>query len=215
VVIAVAAWLLLDQLAWRIRFRPNEYLVSLGVLSAAVTAIVSTIAAVGVLVYVVLTYRLWQETQRANEAARRTNEATLMSQLTVEYDNLRDSIRTVQDFYRQYPNRQAALNAFRDILTASVKESQITQVVDPARFRVSRFFVRIRKLSKADFLSRRIVWLALQRAAIEDVFLERIDPLDQVINSLNNRPPSIADRDFFRQLLEDHYQFQEPTETNE
>ena len=132
-----------------------------------------------------------------------------MSQLMMEYDNMRDSIRRVQDFYESYPNNHpAAVGAFRNALTAPDQNSEIMQQVDPARFRASRFFVRIRKLSNAGFLSRRIIWLALQRAAIEDVFLELVDPLDQVINAVNNRPQSIADRDFFRQLLQNREQLE-------
>jgi hypothetical protein len=207
--LSVGLWALLDQVSWRIRFRPTEYLTALGALSTAVTAILSMVASVGVLVYVVLTYRLWQETHRSNEDTRRTSEATLMSQLMVEYDAMRDSTRAVQSFYRRFPTKEAALDAFRNARSTGDQSTDIMQQVDTARFRVSRFFVRIRKLSTAGFLSRRIVWLALQRAAIEDIFLELIDPLDQVISQLTYGRESVADRDFFQGLLRDRQQLQE------
>jgi archaellum biogenesis ATPase FlaH len=194
-------WVLLDQVSWHIRFRPSAYLTALGTFSAAVTTIVSTVAAAGVLVYVILTYRLWQET-------RRTNEATLMSQLMVEYDNMRDAVRVVQDYYLGFSDRQQALEAFRQARVAPDQNNDIMLTVDPSRFRVSRFFVRVRKLSRAGFLSRRIILAALGRAAIQDVFLEHIDPLDQVISRLTYNRENITDRDFFRQLLEDRQKLQ-------
>jgi hypothetical protein len=42
---------------------------------------------------------LWEQSRLANEATRRTNEAALMSQLMVEYDGMRDAVRTVQDSF--------------------------------------------------------------------------------------------------------------------
>ena len=127
-----------------------------------------------------------------------------MSQLMIEYDNMRDSVRTVQDFFGGYPTTQAAIQAFRNAKTAPDQNNDIMKQVDPARFRVSRFFVRIRKLCRANYLSRRMVWLAIQREAIENVFLELIDPLDQVVNAIASKPLNVADRDFFRQLIADH-----------
>jgi hypothetical protein len=124
-----------------------------------------------------------------------------MSQLMDEYDGLRDAARTVQDFYRGFPTTQAALDAFRTAYAARDATSDIMVRVDPARFKLSRFFVGMRKLSRAGFLSRRIVWLAMQRAAIEDVFLAQIDPLDQVIAESAHGRRNVSDRDFYRELL--------------
>jgi hypothetical protein len=135
-----------------------------------------------------------------------------MSQLMVEYDSMRDAVRTIQDYFRRFPTKEAALEAFQRARTATDQNSDIMQQVDPARFRVSRFFVRIRKLSKAGFLSRRIVWLALQRAAIEDVFLDQVDPLDQVISRLTYGRENVTDRDFFLQLIEDRQQLQQSSD---
>jgi hypothetical protein len=203
VLFALAMWILLDQVSWHIRFRPANYLTSLGAASTALTAILSAIAAAGVLVYVVLTYRLWRETQRSAEDARRTTEATLMSQLMAEYDSMRDSVTKVQDFYRRFDSADEAVETFHKARASRDLDSDVIREVDPARFRVSRFFVRIRKLARAGFLSRRIVWLALQRAAIEDVFLGQVDPLDQVISELTYGRRNVVDRDFFRQLLQE------------
>jgi MFS superfamily sulfate permease-like transporter len=212
VLLAAATWLLVDQVSWRLRFRPTDYFAALGAFSTALTAVVSTVAAAGVLVYVALTYRLWQESRASNENAHRTSEATLMSQLMVEYDSMRDAVGTIQDYFRRFPTKEAALEAFQSARTAPDQNSEIMQQVDPARFRVSRFFVRIRKLSKAGFVSRRIVWLALQRAAIEDVFLDRVDPLDQVISRLTYGRENVTDRDFFRQLIDDRQQLQQSSD---
>lgn len=200
---AATMWLLLDQASWYLQSRPAQYVSALAGLATAVTSIVSTIAAVGVFIYVVLTYRLWQETTRTNEEGKRINEATLMSQLMVEYDSMRDAVRVIQDYYRGFPDREQALEAFRRAQTAQDRSNDIMRLVDPSRFRLSRFFVRIRKLSVGGFLSRRIILMALGRAAIEGMFLEQIDPLDQVISRLAYSRDNVTDRDFFRGLLSD------------
>jgi hypothetical protein len=204
-VLGVGVWIGLDQVSWRIRWRSADadYLTALSAFSTAMTAVTSTVAGIGVLIYVVLTHRLWRESRRTNTEARRAAEAALMTQLMIEYDSRRDDVETIRAFYGQYPKKEAALKAFRDLKEHGNGSSQTEQLVDPARFRLSRFFVRIRKLSRAGFLSRRIVWLALQRAAIEETFLEQVDPLDQEIAGLNNRPESLADRRFFQELLTD------------
>jgi hypothetical protein len=209
VVLSVGIWIALDQISWQIRWRSDDhdYLTALGAFSTAVTAIMSTVAGIGVLVYVALTHRLWMESRRSNEQARRTAEAALMTQLMIEYDKRRNDVTTIRDFYRMYQTKEAALKAFRDLKEfgdqSGDRTTQVDQRVDPARFRLSRFFVRIRKLSNAGFLSRRIIWLALQRAAIQETFLDHVDPLDQVIASLNKRTGTLADRRFFQKLLND------------
>jgi len=201
--LATAMWILLDRASWCLQSRPAQYHLALAGLASAVTSIVSTLAALGVLIYVVLTFKLWQETARTNAEARRTSEATLMSQLMVEYDSMRDSVRVIEDYYRGFPDREQALDAFRLAQTAQVRSNDIMRVVDPSRFRLSRFFVRIRKLSVGGFLSRRIIFMALGRAAIEDLFIGQIDPLDQVITRLALNRDSFADRDFFSTMLKD------------
>jgi hypothetical protein len=196
-------WLGLDQASWWLSARESRYFTSLGAISAAATAIVSAIAALGVMVYVVITFSLWQETRLGNEVARRTNEAALMSQLMVEYDQMRDDVRLVIASYGRAHNRQEAVETFRRARTAPDQNNEIMTRIDPARFRISRFFVRLRKLANAGFLSRRIIFLALNRAAIEDVFLACVDPLDQVITVSNTGRDSLADRTFYQQLLDD------------
>jgi hypothetical protein len=135
--------------------------------------------------------------------ARRTSEAAIMSQLMVEYDTMRDLVRTLQKFYDEHKPLEEALETFRRGRLVADHKNDIAAFVDPARFRLSRFFVRMRKLSNGGYLSRRIIWLALGRAAIEDVFLALVDPLDQVVNDIAGRRASIADRDFYKQLLTD------------
>jgi hypothetical protein len=168
-----------------------------------VTAIVSALAALGVLVYVVLTYRLWEQSRQANAATRRTNEAALMSQLMTGYDGLRDDVRALQDFFRRFPDHAQAIGTFRRARSAHDQNSHEMQTVDAARFRVSRFFVRVRKLARAGYISRRIVFLSLNREPIEDVFLRLVDPLDEVISVAVRGRPSLADRTFYPLLLAD------------
>lgn len=207
VLLAVAAilgvWLLVDQASWRLRVRPSEYFTALGALSTALTAVFSAIGTVGVLVYVVLTYKLWREAQRTNQQAQRSTEATLMSQLMIEYDNLRDSIRILQEFYKPYPTKEQAVAAFQAAKVAPDQNSQIMTQVDPSRFRVSRFFVHVRKLANTEYLSTDLIKAALDRAAMQDVFLELVDPLDEAINRVRGRAHDAEDREFFQRLVDE------------
>lgn len=138
-----------------------------------------------------------------NQLARRTSETAIMSQLMVEYDSMRDSIRVLQTFYRKHGSRENAAQVFRQGRIAPDQNNEVMTSVDPARFRVSRYFVRIRKLSTAGFLSPDLVRRALSREAIQDIFLSLVDPLDQVINDVANKKRSVADRDFYDALVSD------------
>ena len=141
--------------------------------------------------------------QEQNEQARRTAEAAIMSQLMMEYDGMRNDIRIVQRFYEDSGNPEQALEAFRRGRTALDQNNPVAITLDQSRFEISRFFVRVGKLSTRGYLSRRIIWRVLGRQAIEDVFLNLVDPLDQVVNQIAGNPRSMADHDFFRQLLAD------------
>jgi hypothetical protein len=201
--VAILIWVALDRASWYTRARGAEYFAALGALATATTAIVSALAALGVLVYVVLTYRLWEQSRQANAASRRTNEAAIMSELMTGYDSLRDDVRALQDFFRRFPDHAEAIEAFRRARSADDQNSHEMQTVDPARFRISRFFVRVRKLARAGYVSRRIVFLSLNREPIEDVFLLLVDPLDEVISVAARGRASLADRAFYTQLLAD------------
>jgi hypothetical protein len=144
-----------------------------------------------------------QALEKQNEQTRSSYEAAVMSQLMVEYDGMRDSVRTLQEFHNRHRPLRNALESFRSGRTAPDQNNPIATTIDASRFRVSRFFVRVRKLSTGGYLSRRIIWRALGRAAIEDVFLGLVDPLDQVVNEIAGNPTSVADREFFTQLVAD------------
>ena len=190
----ITIWISVDQLAWRFLSRPNTYLTALGPVAAAMTAALTGAAGVAAVVYVILTYHLWREIHH-------TNQAALMQQLMKEYDDLRESIMVVQDYYLGFPSDAEAPSAFQSALAAPDKNNEIVTRVDPARFRVSRFFVKIRKLVNEGFLESRIVIAALDRAAVEQVFLERIDPLDQVVCRLHYGKENPIDTRFFTELL--------------
>lgn len=138
-----------------------------------------------------------------NTHTRRAAEAAIMTQLMTDYDGLRDAVQELQRFYFEYQLREHAFNAFRNGRRAPNQNNDITERYDPARFRISRFFVRVRKLSLGGYISKEIVFRALGRSAIEDVFLELVDPLDQVVNELAGRSASVADRNFYTKLLEE------------
>lgn len=167
---------------------PHHATAWLGVQTVA-TVLASLIAGV----YVVLTYLLWRQNHRATQAV-------LMQQLMVEYDRLRDEIRTIQQWYKDSASASVdALGRFEVAVSVDTVSDE-AKTVDDARFAVSRFFVKIRKLCLAGFLERRIVVLALGRAAMEDVFLSLVDPLDRV---KAGGKYGKSDRDFFTELVQD------------
>ncbi|MEQ1896078.1 MAG: hypothetical protein ABL971_01665 [Vicinamibacterales bacterium] len=143
--------------------------------------------------YAVLTRRLLRETS----AQRQTD---LALRLMEEYDALRAAIQNVQEWHLE--SAAAGVNAverFREALELDFATDD-SKLVDDSRFKVSRFFVKVRKLSLAGFLDRRLIAAALSRAAVEDVFLGLIDPLDQVVSCRHYGRPNITDRDFYRDL---------------
>lgn len=204
-VLAALLWILVDQMAWHFRWRAGSqgnYLDALAALSTFAAALFTMLAAIGAGLYVVLTYFLWQATRSQVDIQKRIAETALMQSLMVRYDDLRNDIEVVHDYYLGFPTKPNALTDFKNAKAIGMKEPAI-KAVDDSRFRVSRFFVGLRKLSNAGYLDRRVIAAALSREAMEDVFLEEIDPLDQEISQLVRGRPNITDRDFFRELVRD------------
>lgn len=193
--IGAGAWRLVDYEAWHFRGRPTDYLTALGPVATLATAAFTATAAVAALIYAGLTYQLLRQGHRAQLT-------TLMQQLMREYDELRDDIRTVQRFWKV--NGARAIENFSAAKAAPDQTSYEMQDVDPARFRISRFFVKVRKLTDAGFLERTIIVAALDRASIDKVFLPFIDPLDQVIRAVAYGSGDSRDREFFTALLKDY-----------
>jgi hypothetical protein len=79
-------------------------------------------------------------------------------------------------------------------------KNERSREVDFHRFLVSRFFVRTRKLAHAGYLPEKLVREALGGAAIEDVFLKLVDPLDKTAS------PNYGaeDNKFYSELLQKH-----------
>jgi hypothetical protein len=162
----------------------------------ALQTIATALALVVAGIYARLTYLLWKE-------ANRTSQSALMQQMMVEYDSMRRDVKTVRDLlYQRHATKEEAVGVFRTAVHFGALKDVMGQV-DDSRFHLSRFFVKARKLSQAGYLDRNVIAMALQRAAIEDVFLGMIDPLDQVLNVKARGKISVADRDFYTALLLD------------
>lgn len=163
-------------------------------LAAVATAVFTLGAAIAAGYYCFLTYRLWQETAKQREAQ-------LMLRLMEGYDNLRGSIETLRGWYME--SAENGLNACERFEEATGQDNidERTAWVDDQRFRVSRFFVMVRKLTRAGYLSEDIVWQALEGRAIREVFLELVDPLDRAKVGLNYAG---LDRSFYQDLLRKH-----------
>jgi hypothetical protein len=155
------------------------------------TAVFTAVAAIAAVVYVELTRRLWRESAKQREA-------NLMLTLMVEYDNLRDSVRFVQDWFMESAASGVdAIERFRDEMGVDHSTPRAA-TLDDHRFRVSRFFVKTRKLVSADYLTEKMVAEALGGQAIEDVFLKLVDPLDAAKAGHNY---GVTDRQFYTALL--------------
>ncbi len=79
--------------------------------------------------------------------------------------------------------------------------------LDDHRFRVSRFFVRIRKLAAKGFVSEDLIEASLSRESIQ-MFLDQVDSLDHVKRQITGREPNLTDTHYFRSLLQRRYQNQ-------
>jgi hypothetical protein len=204
VVIGVFAWLVLDQTAWRLRWRDGndgKYIAALGALSTFAAALFTLFAAIGAAIYVKLTYQLWRTSADQVVTQRRTSEAALMQQLMVEYDNLRPSIQALRDWHRRTPGGGEPVETFARGM-ASPDRSNVARELDDHRFRVSRFFVKIRKLTVASYLPEDIIVAALHRRAIQR-FLKYVAPLDAALRKGSTPDP---DENFYTSLLERRYQ---------
>lgn len=126
-----------------------------------------------------------------------------MQQLMVEYDSLRPSIRELRDWYQRSFNGMDPIKAFAEGIARN--EPNDARKLDEHRFRVSRFFVKIRKLTLANYLPEEIIVAALHRQAIR-TFLDRVSPLDATLRRSSLPDP---DETFYRSLLERRYQPQD------
>lgn len=163
-------------------------------LAAVATAVFTLAAAIAAVVYVILTQRLWRE-------AAKDREAQLMLRLMDGYDSLRDSIEAIRGWYIESAEAGVdAIERFRDATHEDPIDSR-TEWVDKQRFRVSRFFVAVRKLTRAGYLDEDLVWSALGGEAIEDVFLELVDPLDA---AKRGHRYGVSDKLFYQGLLKKH-----------
>jgi len=160
----------------------------------AIAAVGAWIGAFATIAYVVFTVKLWTSAAQQVKVQRKISEATLMQSMMVEYDGLRGDIDHIQSWFME-----CAANGI-DPIDRFVDEIEYqAQAVDDARFKVSRFFVRTRKLVTEGYLPERLARIALGGQAIEDVFLMLVDPLDEAKAGAHY---GIGDRMFYRELLE-------------
>jgi hypothetical protein len=158
-------------------------------------------ASVAGLVLLVFTIQLWLEAAHQRRDLARQNEAQLMLTLMVEYDDLRGSIRYIRDYFLECAGSGPTdpLKRFDEEMSVGVLNvrDERMEELDDHRFRVSRFFVKIRKLVEGRYFTDDVVIRALGHAAIEDVFLKLVDPLDST-----TRTYGAADKRFYSDLLE-------------
>lgn len=158
---------------------------------SALAAIGTVGAAIAAIVYVELTRRLWHETKMQREAS-------LMLSLMTGYDELRDSIEYIQQYHYECASAGAdPIDRFKAEKGVDYGTER-AEALDAHRFRVSRFFVRTRKLVLGRYLGEKIVRDALGGQAIEDVFLKLVDPLDAAKAPYNY---GSTDRAFYSGLL--------------
>jgi hypothetical protein len=162
---------------------------------AAVGSLAAAFAAYVGYRYLVWTRLMWEE-------AAKQREATLMLMLMTEYDGMRESIDFIDGWYMESAaaGRTDPLERFTDELALPDGEgTPRANALDRHRHRVSRFFVRTRKLAQAGYLSEDIVRRALEGRAIEDVFLKMVDPLDK---ARAGKQYGAIDRQFYTDLLQ-------------
>lgn len=175
---------------------------------SAVSAIATVGAAVAAWWYVQLTRRLWEATRDQVQMLTKTRETELMQQLMLDYDRLRDSISFIRAYYMDCAASGPTdpFERFKEEMTLNLHGGTISDTnahnLDDHRHRVSRFFVRTRKLIRGDYLSEDVLVKALDRAAIEDVFLKLVDRLDEAKAGSHYKSD---DREFYTDLLQRKY----------
>jgi hypothetical protein len=161
-------------------------------------------AGIAAFVYVVLTYNLWQSSAGQHRAMVTQSETQLMLTLMIEYDQLRESIKQLDKVgvkkLAEFPFEDPPLDEFGG---RPQSVAGLMRAYDEPRFRVSRFFVKIRKLSQAGYLRREIIRAALDRDSVQ-LFLENVDPLDQIVRQLAGKAADTTDRDFYSKLLQEY-----------
>jgi len=151
----------------------------------ALQTVATTLAFAAAGIYVWFTYQLLKEA-----AANRKTE--LMLRIVKNYDDLREEIAKIRSFYSECASQG----------TQPWQKTSWPEEFDDARFRVSRYFVVIRRLVNAGLLSEEVVRESLDSRAI-DLFTSFIDPLDKAKLGSNYRD---TDLEFFESLRESYSQ---------
>src|SRR5262245_15606748 len=120
----------------------------------AVQTIATIAAFIAAGIYVWLTFRLMRET-----AINRETE--LMLRIFNGYNDLRKDIELITEFYKEC----------RDQGTTPVQRVTRPEGFDDARFRISRYFVLVRRLVQTDYLSEDVVRASLRPGEI-DLFID-------------------------------------------
>jgi hypothetical protein len=168
----------------------------------AVSAVATVGAAVAAVVYVCLTYGLWKAAAAQVRTAHTTRETELMLRLMTDYDRLRPEVNTLRQWWGHGRERDEMFRLFRDESNTAAQRGELYNI-DEARYALSRFFVRIRKLAKKEYLSEDVIVAALDAKAIAKVFLEWVDPLDELVSGPDFQS---TDREYFSDLLRRRYQ---------
>jgi len=128
-------------------------------------------------------------------------KAGLVLRLSDEYDGLRESIELIEGYYMEFMEfREGGKNPvpyFRDNIDPGIDDPKAKAIYE-ARFKVSRFFAKIRKLVRAGYLSEELVISAIDRGAFI-LFVNTIEPLDKARPWHGYNP---NDRDFYVALLD-------------
>lgn len=158
---------------------------------------VTLAAAVFAGLIVFLSWRLWTTAARDAHRAQRQSQLELVERLMTEYDQMRESIQALQEWKRTRGGADF-VETFRVGLRD--KHENISKI-DEHRHRVSRFFVRLRRLTEHGFVDVDILRISLYRRSVQEVFLDLVDRLDEVACEVNNKHFGDADRKFYRAFL--------------
>ena len=158
---------------------------------------VTLAAAVFTGVIVFLNWRLWKTTARDAQRARRQSELVLVERLMTEYDGMRDSIQALQ----AWKDTRGGADFVETFRVGLRDRHENIQQIDEHRHRVSRFFVRLRTLAERGLVDEEILRASLHRRAVQDVFLDLVDKLDEVVCEVSQTPFGDADRKFYQAVL--------------
>ena len=158
-------------------------------------------AALIVLAYVVLTWKLLRTTSAGVRHSWTANQAGLLKSVLEEYAAMAEDVAEVRRWWQQDPN--TAISRYEQGLKAP-HDPNVATKMSTSRRRLSQYFLRLRAFCEKEMLDAGLVADTLGEEAVQ-VFLLYVDPLDETVRRVSGKAHKMAERDYFRAYLRTYF----------